>query len=424
MAMFRYEAIDKTGKVVRGVMDAADEQAVMQRLMAMGYSAKAVAPSPGTATASRQAAAPQVNPGANARSSTPVPISVKSVVPIRQLSIFFRQLAVSSRAGIPLFQTLSDVRPGIRNRKLARAVDYMIDQVNRGAQLSTAMAAFPHIFPVWATSLVWAGELGGFREIALDDIAARLEKEASELFWARIGWGIFKINLIFFILCLPFAQIGESAITLIAGESDSSYLTIFWGKVWPILLHQAIPVCILIIIFWIVWGHVKRVPSVRHALDGMLLSVPVWGLINRERSIARFLRTLQTLYAAGVQPKPAWDASSLTAYNSVIAARLKQGSDIFTQHRTLYDAFAMCGVLPIDETYLVQTAEKSGQIPDTVERMAKIHDEQAEHTRMVARFWSVSLLFTSLILATGIFAIMLARSWRHMFDALFKMTGL
>lgn len=409
MTLYRYEAVDRAGNVVHGAMDAPDEQAVSLRLTNMGYAAKGIIPAPGNRAASYNQ--PKSTP--TAPKAGGVPISVKSAIPIRSLSIFFRQLAISSRAGIPIFQSLTDTRMRTSNRKLTSAVDIMIDRTRSGNQLSSSMAEFPHLFPVWATSLVWAGELGGFREDALADVAAKLEAEAAETRYARLGWAIFKINLISLILTIPIANIGKMLGAMIASETQSfgGRMQLMWDQVKTPFWHAAVPMCIMLCIWWEIWGILKRQPGIRAVLDSMLLQMPVWGTISRERSISRFLMTLEKLYQTGVPPKQCWDAASLTAYNSDIATRLKASGYILGQSNPLIDAFANSGVLPMEETGLIQAAERAGQIPETLAQMAVAHNTSADHTRTIGKMWSISLQISAMLLATGIVVIIMAKTY-------------
>ncbi len=203
MGLFRYEAVDKTGRVLHGAMDASDERQVAGKLAAMGYQARAVYPAGGAPQTTVQTAAARVAQPA-APPTRGVPVSVKSCVSMRSLAAFFRQLATLVRSGISVYQAFVDLSTVTHNRRLRMACGEMATAVQGGQKLSGAMAKYPHIFPVHATASVWAGELCGNVDIALEEVAADLEREASETTFGMIGWGITKADAVFCLFAFPF----------------------------------------------------------------------------------------------------------------------------------------------------------------------------------------------------------------------------
>lgn len=401
MGLFRYEAVDKTGRVLHGAMSARDELQVSDNLTKMGYSVRAVHP----ADAARRGQTTSVQaPAASAAPAAAVgtPVSVRSVVPLATLCSFFRQVATLVKSGIPLYQSLSDMSAMARNRHLRSALPQMRDAIQSGQNLSGAMAAHPGIFPVWATASVWAGELAGKLDIALEEVATELEKEASDARFGSIWWVITKLTVVSCVFILPLCDLSRVlAPTLNSDGSNGNPLAAVSMVVLGIILKWT-PLAIGLGLLFVAWTAVKRVPSVRSALDRMLLYVPVWGKLHKYRSLARFLHVMDGLHAAGISPGTAWDAASLTVRNNEIARKLKQSRLKLTNVERAADLFGASGAFESDDVGMASAGEKAGRLPEALEQLARIYDDRSAHQKSVGRMWSVSLFTTSQIIVSGI----------------------
>lgn len=412
--IFRYEAVDKTGKVLRGAMDVANEQAVVQRLASMGLTLKAVLPTDtytqvSTKTSARQAAPAVAGP-------SQFPVSVKPIVSLGALARFYRQLATLVRSGMPIFQSLDELSNTTSNVKLKRACADMKNRVQQGGSLSSAMALYPNLFPVHTVGVIWGGELGGYLDVALDEAATTLEQENKDNRFASIGWFIFKSNIFLFILCIPtFAFDKMLKVAQTAGSTDAS-LHAMWQIYTQGFVRYCIPAFIVWIVFAYTWGWIKRIPSVRKAFDGCLLAIPIWGHLHKARSIERFLRTLHRQYQAGVAPAQAWGAASTSVRNSELASRLRMLNEMLRHPEgSLQAAFTQSRVLSVEDAGMVAVGEKSGSVPEMLERLAEHHKDEAANVKNFARLASVIIFNLAWIIPSGLIMILVLRSYAKFF---------
>ncbi|OFX16690.1 MAG: hypothetical protein A2Z18_04010, partial [Armatimonadetes bacterium RBG_16_58_9] len=387
MGLFRYEAVDGSGKVVHGAMNAADEQQLAQALAQNGYALRAVHASPGgqprsrpnPAAVSQPAAAHQVTGMRSVAVASGVPVSIKSRVPPHQLAVFFRQLATLVRSGIPLFQSLVDTLAYTRSGRLQEVVPLVQQNLQSGQSLSTAVSAFPGIFPAHAVASVWSGELSGKLEIVLDEVATDFEREASETRYGRIGWGLTKISVIALILSLPLFNLRAilaPVLEEVPTGAGTGFLSTWLFNYKQMLISKLLPIVVALLICFVVWGHIKRVPAVRRILDGMLLATPIWGKVHRYRSIARFLHLMDELYAAGVNPSTAWSAASIAPRNSAIAEKLRVVHDRLPS-AGLAELAASSNVFDPEDLALIATGEKTGQVPASFGKLADTYASRA-----------------------------------------------
>lgn len=417
MGLYRYEAVDRGGKVVRGAMNAGDEQQVAHKLSLMGYSARAVYPASGRRPASQSATAPQSAPGRTPR--TGVPVSVKSGVGPNALAAFFRHMATLVRSGMPVNQALHEMAAVTRDRRLAGALVRLQETTGAGQSLSSVMAQLPGVFPVHTTASVWAGELAGRLEIALEEAAVDLEQEASDVRIGRIGWGLTKLNLIAFVIAVPAANVAGLLTPVLeaslapGGEAltREQVLLLVLNTFARDMLWKSLIVAVALIALWIAWGAAKRVPSVKRVLDGFLIHVPMWGSLHRERALARFLHVLDGLYSAGVSPAAAWDAASLTPRNSYIAQRLRLARQGLPSTAKLSDVLAVAGVFPPESIAMAASGEKAGSIPDVLANMSADYADRAAARKNTCRMASVSMLITSSLILGGYIMIRMASSY-------------
>jgi len=405
MGLFRYEAVDKAGRVLHGAMDASDERQVADRLTKMGYSARAVYPANQSRTVQTAVARPQPTSSATPAAAPPgAPVSVRSAVPLSTLAAFFRQLSTLVKSGIPLHQSFVDLAAFTRQKHLARVLPRMRDAVQSGQKLSGAMAAHPGVFPVWATASVWAGEMSGKLEIALEEVAFELEREASDTRAGGLWWFITKLTIVSCVIILPLCDVSSWLNTM------NTSLTDIITRVTAITLRWT-PLAIAVTALFIAWTSIKRVPSVRLALDGILVHVPVWGNLHKYRGLARFLHVLDMLYTAGISPGTAWDAASLTVKNNDIARKLKAARVRHPNVERAADLFQSSGVFAMEDVGMAEVGEKSGRLPESLGQLSRIYEERADHSRAIGRAWSISLLITSQIAVSGIATIIMVYSY-------------
>ena len=419
MSLFRYEAVDGTGKVVQGAMNARDEQQVSQRLLSMGYTLRAVytkGQQPIARSSAVSVGMAAVPAATAAASSANIPTNVKPKMNPSTLARFFRQMATLLHSGSPVYQSLSEVMPYVRNRRILNLLPRMMESVQAGQQLSGAMAANPDVFPVHVVASIWAGELGGRLETALEEVASDLEREASEVRYGRFGWGLAKLNWLGFILFYPMTALTNLLAPVLEKVLKSSGLRpdgsemgpldtiLLMGKVYfKTMFWKSVLLIVGFCLLWIVLGWVKRIPAAKRFFDELLIRVPLWGRLHRDRSLARFLGTLDALYASGISPGMAWDAASLTPRNSAIAYKLRNARNSVRQDASVAELLTVAGVFDSDDIGLVSAGERAGRLPEALNNLSLLYTDRASAYNTRGRTASV----LSLMLFLGFSAVYL-----------------
>ena len=347
--------------------------------------------------------------------SNGVPVSIKSCVSASALARFFRQLAILVRSGQPLQQSLANIRVG--NGKITAVLPAIQERIQSGQKLSSGMAEYPGLFPVHTIASVYCGELAGKLDIALDEIATDLEQEAKDTMYAKIGWGLTKITIIMFVFMWPLLDFNR-LLGSVAGQGLSAV-----GHYFLRTLLIGLPISIGLLIWWEVWGHIKRIPMVRYNLDMMLLKVPVWGKVHRFAAMTRFFRVMDSLMSAGIYPSTAWDAASLTPRNSAVAGSLRLATSSLPSGTGVVALLERAGVFEMDDIGTVAAGEKSGSLPEVMDSIHKSYSARSANQTVIGRTAAIVLIMVFQGVLTVLAVYLMASTYRDYLLPLLNAAG-
>ena len=218
-----------------------------------------------------------------------------------EMILFYRQLGDLLRAGVPLLRAIRLLAGMRSNRKLAQVLGQVADSVEEGERLADSMAAFPQTFPEIQTSIVRAGERGGFIDSALDRLATFMDQRADmqskvignliyPIVLLAVGMGIVVAALVFFVPRFEdfFAGMDLPASTVLL--MAMSRFTIAWWPLLLVLLAGLVPLTL----------HARGQVSWRRRFERFRLALPVLGPLGRAIACARFCRVLGTMLENGI----------------------------------------------------------------------------------------------------------------------------
>jgi type II secretory pathway component PulF len=423
---FFYEATDTTGQTVMGRLDAGSESEVRQRLQQMGYKPQAVAlngsaqtlqplpqqqPAPYTQTQQMAANPPM---GAAMRSAPIQTSSVQTgtrtggiilsgnaarttaglsqtsavartgahpaaVANVSQLGgvndrdrlFFFQQLASLVKSGMSIFAALDNLGPRTQNPNLSKVTREMAEGARTGGRVSDVMERYPRIFEEHIVGLVRAGELDGFLEIALSEIALTYEQNLALYKGSWIPKMMVIQGLYALALAIPaFPDILYNA-NLDKGIMPGVYLYLFHEAILLPLTFAFIQACKY------GWNHLQT-PRWRHFRDSMSLRMPPYGDLHRQAALSSFIRMLRRLYHAGIGPAAAWEGAMHTASNIVIRERLASSYELMQKGVSLPDAFAATELFKGNMEQVLITGHLSGQVVESLDQIAEHYQERVE----------------------------------------------
>jgi type IV pilus assembly protein PilC len=354
-AVYEWEGKDRNGKQVRGETRAAGENQVKSLLR-------------------RQGVTPSKIKKRRMRSG-------KSIKP-KDLAIFTRQLATMMKAGVPLLQAFDIVGRGNPNPSVTKLLNDIRTDVETGTSLSVAFRKYPIYFDNLYCNLVEAGESAGILDQLLDRLAVYMEK--TEAIKAKI-----KSALMYPITVLIVAFVVVAVIMLFVVPSFKSVFTSF-GADLPAPTLMVIAMSEVFTQYWyLIFGGIfggvyyflqawKRSTAVQAFMDRLMRKLPVFGPLVEKSCIARWTRTLSTMFAAGVPLVEALDSVGGAAGNIVYTeATLKIQQEVSTG-TSLTAAMTNANLFPSMVLQMCAIGEESGSIDHMLGKAADFYEEEVD----------------------------------------------
>jgi len=353
--IFNWEGRDRSGKTVRGEMRAVSEAAVNAVLRRQGVTVQKVK---------------------KQKTGSGGSVSAKDI------TLFTRQLATMMKAGVPLLQSFEIVGKGAANPAVARLVLELKTEVETGSPLATAFRKYPLYFDALFCNLVQAGEQAGILEGLLDRLATYKEKilaikskiKAALFYPIAIVVVAFVITAVIMIFVIPafkqvFTSFGADLPTptlIVMGISD--WFVRYWYIIFPAIGGSVYG-------FFEAW---KRSLGVQIFMDKVMLKAPVFGHLVRISTIARWTRTLSTMFAAGVPLVEALDSVGGAAGNYVYAAATKQIQNEVSTGSSLTVAMQNSNVFPSMVIQMCSIGEETGSIDGMLSKVADFYEQEVD----------------------------------------------
>ena len=352
---FLWEGRDKGGKVVRGELRSVSEAAVNATLRRQGIIVQKVK---------------KQKFGSGGR------------VTEKDISLFTRQLATMMKAGVPLLQCFDIVSKGASNPAVSRLLLEIKTEVETGSSLAQAFRKYPLHFDALFCNLVAAGEQAGILETLLDRLATYKEKILaikskikSALFYPiAIVVVAFVITAVIMIFVIPafkevFSNFGADlpAPTLMV-MAISDWFVSYWYIIFPVIIGAVIG-------FLEAW---KRSLPVQIFMDRLMLRLPVFGDLVLKSTIARWTRTLATMFAAGVPLVEALDSVGGASGNYVYLTATRQIQKEVSTGTSLTLAMQNSGVFPNMVLQMCSIGEETGALDAMLGKVADFYEAEVD----------------------------------------------
>lgn len=353
--IFEWEGKDKNGKVVRGEIRAGGQAMVQASLRRQGILVSKVR---------------------KRRTSGGKAIKQKDI------AIFTRQLATMMKAGVPLLQAFDIVARGSTNPRLTRLLTEIRSDVETGTSLSAAFRKHPLYFDSLYCNLVEAGEAGGILEALLDRLAIYQEKtmaikskiKSALMYPIAVIAVAFVVLTVIMIFVIPaFKQVFTSfgadlpAPTL-AVIAMSEFFVGWWYVIFPLLFGG-------IYFFFESW---KRSEKMQMVMDRLLLRFPIFGNLIEKSVIARWTRTLSTMFAAGVPLVEALDSVGGASGNAVYQQATEQIQKDVSTGTALTTAMTSAGIFPTMVLQMAAIGEESGSLDHMLAKAAEFYEDEVD----------------------------------------------
>jgi type IV pilus assembly protein PilC len=353
--LYEWEGKDRQGKVVRGEFRALGENQVKATLRRQGVLATKI-------KKRRMRSGQSIKP--------------------KDIAIFTRQLATMMKAGVPLLQSFDIVGRGNANASVTKLLNDIRTDVETGTSLSAAFRKYPMHFDNLYCNLVEAGEAAGILESLLDRLAVYMEKteaikskiKSALMYPAAVVIVAFVVVAVIMIFVIPsFKQVFSSfGADLPAPTLIVIAMSEFFVKWW-----------------WLIFGSIgfggyffvqawKRNEKMQKFMDRLMLKIPVFGILVEKSCIARWTRTLATMFAAGVPLVEALDSVGGASGNSKYAdATVKIQQEVSTG-TSLTAAMTNANLFPSMVIQMTAIGEESGSIDHMLGKAADFYESEVD----------------------------------------------
>lgn len=299
------------------------------------------------------------------------------------IAAFTRQLATLLEAGVPLDTSLAIIAAGNANPRMSALVSRLETDVRSGTALSQALAAHPKYFEPLYVNLVRAGEVSGQMSSLLGKIATY--KEKTEYIKGKVKKAmIYPVSVI----CVAILVIIILLVKVIpvfqklfqgAGESLPAYTQMVINLSTSLRTYGPLYLVAVAAIATATYAVYKRSVAMQYAVDSLLLKIPVIGMILRKSILARFNRTLATLFGSGINLVEGFSTIAGAVGNRLYRDAVLRARDQIAGGQKLYLALEQTDMFPVDVIQMLKIGEESGKLQDMANRIAVIYEEQVDN---------------------------------------------
>lgn len=362
MPVYTWEGRTRQGTTKKGVMEAANEAAVMAQLRAQSVTPIAV-----------KAKAKDLLGGFRLG---------KGRVSNKELVMFTRQFATMIDAGLPLVQCL-DIQSGQQpNRRFKEILRDVKAEVEQGSTFADALRRHQKPFDDLYTNLVSAGEVGGILDTILNRLAVYLEKAESlkrkvkgaMVYPATIVVVAIGVVILLLVKVIPvFERMFKDFGGALPGPTQVVVNMSHFMQQYVVFILAAM----FGAVFSFFWAR-RRFRTFRYRTDSIFLKVPVFGSLLRKVAVARFSRTLGTMISSGVPILDALDICARTAGNLVIENGLQKTRAAIAEGRTIAEPLEAAGVFPGMVVQMIAVGEQTGAMDSMLNKIADFYDDEVD----------------------------------------------
>ena len=359
MSTYTYRARDTIGKLVKGTMDAASKEELIDKLRKMGYMTTQVTEALG---------------GIN------IELSVEKFqrISTEDMIVFNIQLANMINAGMGLLTSLKGIRKQIENKRLRKVIGEVTRNIEAGDSFSDALARHPHIFSKLFINMVKVGEASGKLDVVLSRFAIFIEHQAGlkqkirgALLYPVILM-VASVAIIAFIISfvMPnFVRIfNQAGVDLPLPTMILYKLGIMVKEYWWLIILGIISI-ILGIGIYVKTGRGKL------QFDNFKLKLPVIGSLTRKLAISRFARTLATMIESGVPILQCLDIVRDIIGNEVIAGVVKNTRESVEKGEEIAESLKISEEFPPDTVQMIAVGEKTGNLDGMLNKISDFYDK-------------------------------------------------
>lgn len=364
---YAYAVRDRGGKLINGTLEADNTATVASKLKSMGYAPISIKES-----------------NAGLQKEIKIPGFGGTKVKLKDLAVMSRQFATMINSGLSLLRSLNILAEQTENKELARVLGEVRNEVETGTALSQALAKHsPKVFPPLMVNMTKAGEIGGFLDAVLLQIAENYEAETK--LRGKVKSAMTYPVVVFVMAILAVLGMLLFIVPIFAGLFSSLGGTLplptrilvtaskFLKTFFPVVL-------VLFIAGAVTWAKVRHQDRVRDVVDPLKLKMPVFGPLFQKIALSRFARNLGTMMRSGVPILQSLDIVAGTTGNVVLGVAIREVQESVRSGETIAGPLKNHPVFPAMVVQMMAVGEDTGALDQMLMKISEFYDQEVEAT--------------------------------------------
>ncbi len=397
MAKYSYRAMDASGKVKKGTVEAGSEEAAKSKLRAEGLNITEFGEAKGT----------EFN-------------LFKKKAKNKDLAIFCKQMAAVLRAGVPVISALDMLATSLENKALVEALEEASAFVQKGGTLADAMKLNSNIFPPMLSNMVAAGESSGKMEICFERMAVQFEKDGH--IEGKIKSAMMYPIVVLAVTCGVVVIMLTSVVPTFAEMfeemgADLPIATQLLVNFSNFLVHRWYILLAIIAVIVVAWKMFAATDQGQEFKGNFALKVPIFGTLNIKTAAATFSRTFATLLSSGIPMIEAVEQTANVMKNKIIRDKLKECKVQVSRGVPLSKPIKDMDIFPVMLPQMMHIGEETGNIEDMMSKVADFYEDEVDLATDAIASAMEPLIIVVLALVVGGIVIAVYSPILSMYDA-------
>lgn len=306
-----------------------------------------------------------------------LPLGIKQ----KRVALFTRQFSVMLDAGLPLVQCLEILGEQEEDRNFREIIHQVRTDVESGSSLADSMKKHPKAFNNLYVSMIAAGEAGGILDIILQRLATYIEKVVRLNSQVRSAL-IYPVTIIVIaigVVAIILWKVIPVFAQLFAGlGGELPFLTRMVVGASNFLARYFIFIIAVVVLAIMAFRRYHKTERGRRVIDGMMLKLPVIGMLIRKIAVARFCRTLATLTSSGVPILDGLEITAKTSGNAIVEDAIMAVRKAVEEGKTISAPLAETKVFPPMVVQMVNVGEQTGALDQMLSKIADFYEEEVD----------------------------------------------
>ncbi|MFA7544102.1 MAG: type II secretion system F family protein [Candidatus Cloacimonadaceae bacterium] len=299
-------------------------------------------------------------------------------VSLKTLVFFTRQLSTMFSAGLTIEKAVTDLEKEEKNKKFAKVLRKIGDDIRKGFSLSEAMEQHPGVFNPLYVALVQAGEVSGTLHTVLDELSDYLEKieDTRRKVMSAMAYPIFILVFLAIVVAVLFYYV----IPMFAGvyenfEADLPAPTILAISISDFIVNNVFFAILVVILFFAVLFLLYLTDRGRYIMDTLKLRMPVVGGVIKNSIMSKFARTFSILMASGVPIMETMELTENVVQNAVVEGAVRRARVLVKEGYGVANAFRRTGEFPPTLLQMMATGEETGDMDKLLGKAAQFYEK-------------------------------------------------